>query len=175
MSTPETTDTAGPSPDGVPAPEAPGGLPAPDPALRRLDPLVGTWQGRGRYLGSDEDDIVGTITFSWLPGGFFLRQDIDLDLAGQTRIRSHELIGYDAETGGFSSHVYTNMSPVPLPYRWDVQGDQVTISVTFGPLDATFRGELSEDGRTFSGGWRPNPGADETINAAYDMTGTRID
>jgi hypothetical protein len=32
----------------------------------------------------------------------------------------------------------------------------------------SFRGEFSHDGDSFSGGWRPNPGADETIN--FPMT-----
>jgi hypothetical protein len=53
-------------------------------------------------------------------------------------------------------------------------GDTLTISVTYGPLDASFEGRFSEDGESFSGGWRPNPGADETINVPYDVTGTGV-
>jgi hypothetical protein len=67
------------------------------------------------------------------------------------------------------------MSPTPLPYRWEVQGGTVTISVSYDPLDATFTGAFSEDGDSFSGGWRPNPGADEAANPPYDITGTRVD
>ena len=59
--------------------------------------------------------------------------------------------------------MYSGFSPDPLPYRWDVRGDSVTITVSYGALDATFTGSWREDG-TFSGGWRPNPGADETVN-----------
>jgi hypothetical protein len=51
--------------------------------------------------------------------------------------------------------------------------DTLTISVSYGPLDATFRGTFSEDGESFGGGWRPNPGADETVNAPYDIRGRR--
>lgn len=51
----------------------------------------------------------------------------------------------------------------------------MTISVNYGPLDATFNREMSEDRNTFSGGWRPNPGADETINVPYDIAGTRLE
>jgi hypothetical protein len=69
--------------------------------------------------------------------------------------------------------VYSNFSPEPLPYKWDVRGDDVTISVSYGPLDSTFTGSWREDG-TFSGGWRPNPGADETVNVAYDISGHRL-
>lgn len=66
------------------------------------------------------------------------------------------------------------MSPIPLPYKWEVQDDTLTISVNYGPINATFNGKFSKDGNRFSGGWRPNPGADETINVAYDIGGTRV-
>ena len=88
-------------------------------------------------------------------------------------IKSHELIGYNPKTRAFSSYVYSNMAPDPWPYEWDVQDDGWTISIKHGPMDATFHGTFSRDGRSFAGGWRPNPGADETINTAYDVTGTR--
>ncbi len=64
------------------------------------------------------------------------------------------------------------MSPMPLPYVWQVDGDQLTISVSYGPLDATFHGKWT--GEVFRGGWRPNPGADEAINVAYDIGGGRL-
>jgi hypothetical protein len=57
--------------------------------------------------------------------------------------------------------------------RWEVDGDSVTITVSYGPLDATFTGSWHQDG-TFSGGWRPNPGADETVNVPYDIGGHRL-
>jgi hypothetical protein len=40
--------------------------------------------------------------------------------------------------------------------------DALTISVNYGPVDATFKGKFCKDGKSFSGGWRPNPDADET-------------
>jgi hypothetical protein len=109
----------------------------------------------------------------WLPGGFFMQQRIELTFLGM-ELRSLELIRYDPETQTFPSFVYSNMSPVPLPYKWEVQGDRLTISVNYGPIDATFKGKFSKDGNRFSGGWRPNPGADETINVPYDIGGTRV-
>jgi hypothetical protein len=149
-------------------------LPAPDPALKALDRFLGTWDLKGHLLGSDEENIVGRASYRWLEGGFFLQQDIDLDFAGFVQIKSHELVGYDAESKAFSSLVFSNVSPSPLPYTWDVQGSDVTISVSYGPLDATFTGTFSEDGDSFSGGWRPNPGADESVNVPYDISGTRV-
>jgi hypothetical protein len=147
--------------------------PQPDPALKRLERFVGRWSMEGHLVGSDERNIRGETTFRWLPGGFFLEQRVQLDFMG-LMIDSLEVIGYDPETDTFPSTVFSNFSPDPLPYRWDVKGDDVAISVSYGPLDSTFTGSWREDG-TFSGGWRPNPGADETVNIAYDIGGGRLD
>ncbi|MGH2592359.1 MAG: DUF1579 family protein [Anaerolineae bacterium] len=151
----------------------PQGMPQPDPALKRLDRLVGTWSMKGHLIGSDEENIIGRTTFQWLDGGFFMQQDAEIDFAGM-KIKSRELIGYDPETKAFASSVYSNLSPAPLPYKWDLQDDTLTISVSYGPLDATFKGKFSQDGKSFSGGWRPNPGADGTVNVPYDIGGTRL-
>jgi hypothetical protein len=153
--------------------------PSPNPALARLERLVGTWRMTGRPLGSDQDSITGTATFKWLHQhsddggpGLFLQQDMEMDYEG-TKIHSHELIGYSSKTGAFSSHVYSNMAAEPWPYEWDIQGDTWTISINHGRMNATFTGKLAADGKSFSGAWRPNPGADETINAPYDIRGSR--
>jgi Protein of unknown function (DUF1579) len=147
--------------------------PQPHPALKRLERLVGRSIMEGNLVGSDEKNIRAEATFRWLPGGFFLEQHFRSDFMG-LEIDSLELIGYDPETDTFPSTVYSNLSPDPLPYRWDVRGDDVTITVSYGPLDATFTGAWQEDG-TFSGGWRPNSGADETVNVPYDISGRRVE
>jgi hypothetical protein len=76
-------------------------LPQPDPALRRLDRLVGRWTMEGNLVGSDEKNIKGETTFSWLPGGFFLEQCAQIDFIG-LQIDALELIG---------------MTPRPTPSR----------------------------------------------------------
>jgi len=152
------------------------GAPKPSFALRRLDRLVGTWRMKGKTAGSHEENIVGTTTFKWLGesgASFFLQQDMDMDYAG-TPIKSHELIGYNPKTKAFSSYVYSNMAPDPWPYEWDVQGDTLTISIDHDAMRAMFTGKFAPDGNGFSGSWRPSPGADETINAPYDISASRM-
>jgi hypothetical protein len=95
--------------------------PAPDPALRQLDRFVGTWDMKGRTLGSDTDDVVGRTTFEWLPGGYFLTQRIKLNFSGYD-VEGLEVIGYDPATGTFPSTVYPSMAGVPIPYRWEIDG-----------------------------------------------------
>jgi len=131
---------------------------------------------KGHFVGSDEKNIVGEASFEWLPGGFFLRQLVKLDFAGMFKIESEELIGYNAETGRFPSYVFSNLSPEPLPYEYDVGDDgTMRITVSHGVLDATFTGGVGADGNTYSGSWRPNPGADETVNVPYDIAGARLE
>ena len=156
------------------------GTPTPDPALKRLSKLIGTWRLEGHEVGSEDYNITGTTRFKWLNHevddgntGFFLQQDMEMDYAGKL-ILAHELIGYDPNRKAFSSFVYSNMAADPWPYEWDMQGDTWTISIKHGPMDAEFNGKLSPDGNSFSGGWRPRPGADEKINASYDVKGIRV-
>jgi hypothetical protein len=45
----------------------------------------------------------------------------------------------------------------------------IRITLFSTPLDATFNGKFSKDGDSFSGGWRLNSSADESINVPFDM------
>jgi len=143
--------------------------PKPDPALKRLEKLVGTWSIKGRTLDSKEDNISGQTTFEWLPGGFFLQQRIEMNFMGM-KIHSLELIGYDPSSQAFSSSVYSNMWGSAIPYQWDLQDNILKISME----GAKFRGTFSEDGNTFSGGWRPDEGKEGPGNVAYDVVGSRL-
>ena len=146
--------------------------PGPDPALKALERFVGTWTLNGRTLDSDQDNVFGKTTFEWLPGGFFLQQRIELDFMGM-EVRGLEVIGYDPSTGKFPSTVYSNLVGVPIPYEYDVQGDHVTIRTELAG-GATFTGTWGEDGKTGSGGWRPDEGKEGPGNVAYDITSTRV-
>jgi hypothetical protein len=142
--------------------------PRPHPALKLLGRFVGTWDLKGRTLDSSVDNVAGRTTFEWLPGGYFLQQRITLDFGG-FEVQGLEVIGYDPATGTFPSTVYPSMAGTPIPYRWEIHGDKLTITTDM--IGATFQGRWSEDGRTFSGGWRPHPGREGPGNIAYDIWG----
>ncbi|MPM89011.1 hypothetical protein SDC9_136119 [bioreactor metagenome] len=89
------------------------------------------------------------------------------------KIQSLELIYYDPESDTFPSLVYSNLAGVPIPYRYDVRGKDVTITTDLAG-GAKMTGKISENGNTFSGGWRPNPGKEGSGNVAYDFVGTRV-
>lgn len=109
---------------------------------------------------------LATTTFEWLPGGYFLQQRIRLDFAG---LRDRGLGGDRPRPGDrhLSSMVYPSMAGTPIPYRWEIDGDELTITTEV--IGATFHGRWSEDGTTFSGGWQPDPGREGPGNLAYDI------
>jgi hypothetical protein len=74
-------------------------LPQPDPALRRLDRLVGRWSMEGNLVGSDEKNIGGETEFRWHPGGFFLEQRARIDFMGLT-IGADETVNVPYDIGG---------------------------------------------------------------------------
>ena len=144
-------------------------IPQPDPALKALDVLIGTWDLKGHTLDSDEDDITGWNTFEWLPGGFFMKSTGEINFKGAL-IQSLEIIGYDPENHTFPSNVYSNMDGKVLPYSWNIQGN----SVTHSDKTSTYTGTFSADGKTLSGGWRPKESEQESPENSYDAIMTRV-
>jgi hypothetical protein len=94
------------------------GMPTPDPALKRLNRLVGTWSMKGHPIGSDEDSITGTA-----PHSNGCRREMMTVLGFpcsrtwiwimQVNQSSHEFMGYNPKTKAFSSYVYSKMLLIP--------------------------------------------------------------
>jgi hypothetical protein len=143
--------------------------PKPNPALKRLEKLIGTWDLRGHTLDSAEDNITGWNTIEWLPGGFFLKSTGEIVFKG-VLIQSLEIIGYDPSTGTFPSSVYSNLDGTVPQYEWNVQGSVVMHS----DPTSIYTGTLSEDGQTLVGGWRPKAGEKENPENSYDAVMTRV-
>lgn len=144
-------------------------LPKPNPALQRLERLVGTWIIEGRTLDSKDNNVSGRVSIDWLPGGFFLQQRGEIEVM-DFKVLSLEIVGYDPTTKIFPSYVYSNMGESVIRYYWDVQGDDVT-HWTEG---SKYTGRFSEDGNVLSGGWRPEKREKKTPENTYDATMTRL-
>ncbi|MEU1393202.1 MULTISPECIES: hypothetical protein [unclassified Nonomuraea] len=88
--------------------------PRPDPALGRLDFLVGAWSLTGQFDSSGETGgaLRGTATFRRLPGGFFLVHHwsrtfhLDGHLVQDT---GYEFYDYIPETDAYRAHFFTNL------------------------------------------------------------------
>jgi hypothetical protein len=100
----------------------------PDPKLRRLDRLVGTWEVSG--------GLQGKVSFEWMEGGIFLIQRFDLDHDGR-RIKGFEVIGRERTLGAESSEdiktrVYTTTGDT-LDYTYELDGEN--LKIWFGDRD----------------------------------------
>lgn len=121
----------------------------PDAELKALDRLVGTWRVSG--------DADGTITYAWLDGGFFLKQDVDLVQFGQ-HTTGVEIIGrekpFGAEDPGddIKSRFYDNQGNT-LDYVYELDGDTLIIWGGEKGSPAYFRATFSEDDDTLDGQW----------------------
>lgn len=133
--------------------------PQPNPDLKSLDRLVGTWQVTG--------GAQGQVRYEWMEGGFFLIQHVDLDHDGR-KIKGMEIIGHVLPFGGepsadIKSRYYDNMGSV-FDYVYEMEGDALTIWGGEKGSPAYYRGEFSNDGNTLTGGWvYPGGGGYETI------------
>jgi hypothetical protein len=144
-------------------------MPRPNPALRKLDKLVGTWQ----IIGVDEMgcELRGRETFSWMEGGFFMKQEIDQDYAGQ-KISGIQIIGYERKWGAdessdeCTSHFFDNMGN-SWEYIWELEGNALTVWGGYVGSPAAFKANFSEDGNTITGRW-------EWPGGGYDSTSVRI-
>jgi hypothetical protein len=141
--------------------------PAPHPALKGLDFLVGEWQLEGR-----EDESGGQITgrprFEWTEGGFYLVQHVDIDYAGR-RVHGVEYIGYQASSGKLRSYFFSNEGPgafgdVAIEYVWEPEEGVLAIWGGDVGSPASFKGEVSPDGNTITGRWSwPGGGYEATM------------
>jgi hypothetical protein len=137
----------------------------PNPALKALEEMVGTWDLKGRDFTTNEE-ISGQSTFEWLDGGFFLVHRFNLDYAGRKFV-GIEYIGYDEKSRQLKTHVFSTQGPGPLEYTWEV--DENTFINWFGDVSSEnhYKGKFSEDRNTLIGQW-------EWPGGGYEVTMTRI-
>ena len=122
--------------------------PQPNPDLKNLDILVGTWEMSG--------DVHGQVT-EWMAGGFFLIQRVDLGSQDGQRIKGIEIIGHERPFGAepsedIRSRFYSNMGDT-LDYVYELEGNTLTIWAGEKGSPAYAKGTFSEDGNTGSGEW----------------------
>ena len=149
----------------------PSDPPPPDPELRRLDPLIGTWTAanhtRDSVLGRGVP-VTSTETFRWLDGGYFLVQEYETVFGDEPAQRGINFWCYDSESRRFRIMFFSNNGPFTEEgnrYEGVVAGGRVTF---VGP--ARFQYALDENGmiqtnsdgtlsvewwlRDASGGWQ---------------------
>jgi hypothetical protein len=131
-------------------------VPKPNPALGRLDFLVGEWRLEGRDDASG-GEIAGRLQFEWMDGGFYLVQHVDLDYAGRS-VRGVEYIGHQESSGRLRSYFFSNEGPGPfgdvaIEYVYQPEENGLTIWGGDVGSPARFQGDVSEDRSTITGRW----------------------
>jgi len=135
----------------------------PNPDLKSLDRLVGTWKVSG--------GAQGQVTYEWMEGGFFLMQHFDLELEGH-EIKGIEIIGHLKPFEGqpseaIKTRIYDNMGNT-FDYVYELEGDTLTIWGGEKGSPAYYKGTFSDDGNTLSGAW-VYPGG-----GGYESMATRV-
>ncbi|TMR24896.1 DUF1579 domain-containing protein [Nonomuraea turkmeniaca] len=92
-------------------------MPTPDPALKRLDFLVGSWKSLGATVAGPmgpATEIAGEEAFEWMEGGFFLihRWTSTFEVAGtEVADVGYEFFDYDPATGRYRTHFFNSLGP----------------------------------------------------------------
>jgi hypothetical protein len=138
--------------------------PTPNPDLKGLERLVGTWTVSG--------GAQGTATYEWMEGGFFLVQHVELEQYGQ-QIKGMEIIGHEQQFGAepsadIKSRFYDNLGNT-LDYVYELEGDTLTIWGGEKGSPAYYQGRFNQDGTTITGAW-VYPGG-----GGYESTSTRVE
>lgn len=124
--------------------------PKPEPALKHLDAFVGKWNTEGEIKASPHGPagkIIGTDTYEWFPGGFFLVHRVDVRI-GDQKNESIEIIGYDASYQTYPMHSFDNLGN-SVVMQASVQGG----TWSFTGETMRFTGRFSDDGKNILGKW----------------------
>ena len=139
----------------------------PNPALRALDVLVGTWQISGRESGP-AGEIHGQSRYEWMEGGFYLVQHVDMDHVGH-HIKGIEYIGHDPAADNLRSYFFGTEAPGPfggvaLEYVYEVTDETLTIWGGEVGSPASYKGRFVNGRDTVAGAWEwPGGGYEATM------------
>ena len=123
-------------------------VPPPDPQLRCLDPLVGTWRTQHRRRTppfSAPASLSPAETYHWLDGGYFLVQTYETVFGNESAQRGINYWGYDADAERFRIIFFSNNGPFTEDgnrYEGRVEAGVLTFR---GP--ACFEHALDDEGR----------------------------
>jgi Protein of unknown function (DUF1579) len=122
--------------------------PPPDPQLKRLESLLGTWTTEGQtqpsVLGPGVS-VTSTETFRWLDGDYFLVQEYETTFGDEPAQRGVNYWFYDSATGKFHTIFFSNNG------AFTEEGNRYAGKVADGRLTfvrpARFEYELDSEGK----------------------------
>jgi Protein of unknown function (DUF1579) len=145
--------------------------PTPGPEHARLEVFVGKWINEGETVATPEapsSKILTSDVYEWIPGRFAVLHTA-YGRIGELDVGGVEILGYAAESGGYTSHFFDSQGHVTvdeLTYddgKWIWRGERIRTTSEFsqdGRIQRSLH-EQTEDGVE----WRP----------AMDVTLRRVD
>lgn len=119
-------------------------------AMKALAPFVGIWNTEGKIKandGAEEQGLVATDIYEWLPGKRFLLHRVDARLGGHIT-RSMEITGWDAEARELFSTSYDDQGATSR-FRCALDGQAWTIEGN----GIRFRGAFDQNWNELIGTW----------------------
>ena len=111
-------------------------------ALKRLDALVGKWVTELKPLAEPQTDfqIIGTDTYTWMPGNFFLVHQVDVRMNGEP-FQTTEMIGeYDTDQQTYAMRSFDSQGLYQVMHArvdakgvWTFIGDTTRATLTIAP------------------------------------------
>jgi Protein of unknown function (DUF1579) len=123
-------------------------VPAPDPELKRLEPLVGTWRSEEHTLDSVLGPgvrVTNVESYYWLDGDYFLVSTYESVFGNEPAQKGVNYWGYDSDARKFRIIFFSNNGPYTKEgnrYEGEVSEGKLTFE---GP--ARFQYDLDEQGR----------------------------
>jgi hypothetical protein len=141
------------------------GATAPNPGLKALERLVGTWKVSG--------GTQGECTYEWMEGGHFLIQRGTITRPDGVPTTWMQIIGYERAPGvepgdEIVGRLFTTDGDT-LSYVSESDGDELTIWFGEKGSPAFYKGEWKDGGNTLEGEWTM-PG-----DGGYKETMTRVE
>ena len=132
--------------------------PLPNPDLKSLEPLIGTWVVSG--------EAEGTVTYEWVEGGFFLFQHVDLGGDKGLEVIGHENNYGQQPSADIRSRYFGFSEGETLEYTYELERDTLTIWMGERGSPAYYEGNFSADGNTLTGAWHyPGGGGYKTVSS----------
>jgi hypothetical protein len=129
----------------------------PNPDLRTLDKLIGTWAVSG--------EAEGTTTYEWTEGGFFLLQHVELGGTKGLEVIGHEHAYGTEPSADIRSRYYGFGEGETLDYTYEIIDDTLTIWMGERNSPAYYQGTFNGDGSILTGAWHyPGGGGYSTVS-----------
>jgi len=127
-----------------------------EPALERLEPLLGSWSVAASFPQPDRPDVAGVTEFDWILDGQFLRQRAQTDHPDAPDLWA--IVGWDEARNQYVQHYFDSRN-VARVYAMTFDRTEWTLAreaADFTPLEFAqrFTATFEDGGDTIRGRWQ---------------------